>query len=116
MKIDLLECKNLTAKKRLIRKTITEMFMDFLKEKFEENKGDVLQVGTNEIAAAVAIDNIDGFEHDVCVLVKAEVKSWTTPAEDAKRKIEPYDRFEAAKAYEKELELKKRKKDSKKSK
>lgn len=116
MKIDLSECKNLTAKKRLIRKTITKMFMDFLKENFEENEGDVLQVGTNEIAAAVAIDNIDGFEHDACVVIKAEVKSWTAPAADAKRKIEPYDRFESAKAYEKELELKKRKKDSKKAK
>ena len=48
MKIDISDCKNLTAKKAKIRTQMTELLMEFLKEKFEDVEGDVLQVGTNE--------------------------------------------------------------------
>ena len=106
MKIDISECKNLTAKKSKIRAEMTELLMEFLKEKFEDVEGDVLQVGTNEVAVAVAIDDVDGFARDVCVVVKPEVKSWTRPAATAKRQTEPYDRFEAAEAYAAECEVK----------
>ena len=108
MKIDISECKNLTAKKTKIRTEMTALLMEFLKEKFEDTEGDVLQVGTNEIAAAVALDtDSDGFTTDVCVVVKPEVKSWTRPAATAKRQTEPYDRFDAAEAYAAECKVKK---------
>ena len=54
MKIDISDCKNLTAKKAKIRTQMTELLIEFLKEKFEDVEGDVLQVGTNEVAVAVA--------------------------------------------------------------
>lgn len=107
MKIDISDCKNLTAKKAKIRTQMTELLIEFLKEKFEDVEGDVLQVGTNEVAVAVAIDDVDGFATDVCVVVKPEVKSWTRPAATAKRQTEPYDRFDAAEAYEEECRVKK---------
>jgi len=100
MRIDLTNCKNLTAKKAKIREEMVKILMPFLKEQFEEEEGDVLQVGTNEIAAVVALDEIDGFPLDACVVVKAEVKSWNEPNPDAKRKVDPYDRFEAAENYQ----------------
>ena len=68
---------------------MTALLMEFLKEKFEDVEGDVLQVGTNEVAVAVAIDDVDGFATDVCVVVKPEVKSWTRPAATARRQTEP---------------------------
>ena len=40
MKIDISECKNLTAKKSKIRTEMTALLMEFLKEKFEVVKGD----------------------------------------------------------------------------
>ena len=111
MKIDISDCKNLTAKKAKIRTQMTELLMEFLKEKFEDVEGDVLQVGTNEVA--VAIDDFDGFATDVCVVVKPEVKSWTRPAATARRQTEPYDRFDAAEAYAAECEVKKANRKSK---
>ena len=113
MKIDISDCKNLTAKKAKIRTQMTELLMEFLKEKFEDVEGDVLQVGTNEVAVAVAIDDVDGFATDVCVVVKPEVKSWTRPAATARRQTEPYDRFDAAEAYAAECEVKKANRKSK---
>lgn len=113
MKIDISECKNLTAKKSKIRTEMTALLMEFLKEKFEDVEGDVLQVGTNEVAVAVAIDDVDGFATDVCVVVKPEVKSWTKPAATARRQTEPYDRFDAAEAYAAECEVKKANRKSK---
>lgn len=113
MKIDISDCKNLTAKKAKIRTQMTELLIEFLKEKFEDVEGDVLQVGTNEVAVAVAIDDVDGFATDVCVVVKPEVKSWTRPAATARRQTEPYDRFDAAEAYAAECEVKKANRKSK---
>lgn len=113
MKIDISECKNLTAKKSKIRTEMTALLMEFLKEKFEDVEGDVLQVGTNEVAVAVAIDDVDGFATDVCVVVKPEVKSWTRPAATARRQTEPYDRFDVAEAYAAECEVKKANRKSK---
>lgn len=113
MKIDVADCKNLTAKKAKIRKEMTEILYEFLLEKFGDAEGDVLRIGTNEIAVAVGIDKIDGFDTDVCVVVKPEVKSWID-SKGEKREVKAFDRFEAAENYEIELkakEEKKRKKD-----
>ena len=73
MKIDIKDCKNTTAMRDKIRKNMTALLIEFLKEKFEDEPEDVVQVGTNEIAVCVAIaEDADGFPHDVCVVVKPE--------------------------------------------
>lgn len=113
MKIDVSDCKNLTAKKNKIREELTALLKEFLLEKFEDEEGDVLQIGTNEIAVAVGIDKIDGFDTDVCVVVKPEVKSWID-SKGEKREVKAFDRFEAAENYEIELKAKEEKKRNKK--
>ena len=92
---------------------MTELLMEFLKEKLENGEGDVLQIGMNEVAVTDAMDDVDGFETEVCVVVKPEVKSWTRPAATARRQTEPYDRFDAAEAYAAECEVKKANRKSK---
>ena len=55
------------------------------------------------------IDKIDGFDTDVCVVVKPEVKSWID-SKGEKREVKAFDRFEAAENYEIELKAKEEKK------
>ena len=87
----------------------TTLFRDLVIEKFGDAEGDVLRIGTNEIAVAAGIDKIDGFDTDVCVVVKPEVKSWID-SKGEKREVKAFDRFEAAENYEIELKAKEEKK------
>lgn len=114
MKLDISECKNTTAMRNKVRIDMTALFMDFLKEKFEDEEGDVLQVGTNEIAVCVAVaEDPDGFPCDVCCVVKAEVKPHLD-SQGEKRAVTAYDRFSEAEAYEDELKAKAAKRKGKK--
>jgi hypothetical protein len=114
MKIDIKDCKNTTAIRDKIRKDMTALLIEFLKEKFEDEPEDVVQVGTNEIAVCVAIaEDADGFPHDVCVVVKPEVKPHLDSIGE-KREVFAYDRFAAAEEYEMELKAKAAKRKGKK--
>ena len=115
MKIDVKECKNTTAIRNKIRVDMTAMLMEFLKEKFEDSDGDIVQVGTNEIAVCAAIaEDEDGFPHDICVIVKPEVKPHLDSVGAKGREVFAYDRFDAAESYQEELKYKAAKKKGKK--
>lgn len=110
MKIDITDCKNTTAIRNKIRTDMTELLMNFLISTFEDEPEDVVQVGTNEIAVCVAVaKDEDGFEHDVCCVVKPEVKPHLDSIGE-KRTVTAYDRFAEAEAYEEELKAKAMKK------
>lgn len=107
MKFDVKECKNTTAMRNQIRSDMTNLLFEFLKSKFEDEEGDVLQVGTNEIAVCVAVaTDKDGFSHDVNMVIKAEAKPHLDSVGAKGREVKAYDRFEEAEAYEDELKAK----------
>lgn len=111
MKFDVSECKNTTAMRNKIRVDMTDVLKEFLEEKFEDTEGDVLQVGTNEIAVCVAIaEDADGFPCDVNMVVRAETKPHLNSVGAKGREVKAYDRFEEAEAYEDELKAKAAKK------
>lgn len=114
MKFSVENCKNTTAMRNKIRSDMTSLLFEFLKSKFEDEEGDVLQVGTNEIAVCVAVaEDPDGFPCDVCCVVKAEVKPHLD-SQGEKRTVTAYDRFSEAEAYKDELKAKAAKRKGKK--
>lgn len=113
MRIDLTECKNITAMKQKLRVDMTALFMEFLKEKFEEVEGDVLQIGTNKIAVACGVaPDEDGFPVDVCCVVTPEVKAWTQGK--GTRGAKPFDRFQEHEDWVMECQWKEAKRKTKK--
>ena len=115
MKFSVENCKNTTAMRNKIRTDMTNLLFEFLKSKFEDEEKDVVQVGTNEIAVCVAIaEDEDGFPHDVCVIVKPEVKPHLDSVGAKGREVFAYDRFDAADSYQEELKYKAAKKKGKK--
>lgn len=115
MKFSVENCKNTTTMRNQIRSDMTSLLFDFLKSKFEDEEGDVLQVGTNEIAVCVALaDDPDGFPCEVNMIVKAETKPHLDSVGTKGREVFAYDRFDAAESYQEELKYKAAKKKGKK--
>lgn len=107
MKFSVENCKNTTAMRNKIRSDMTSLLFEFLKSKFEDEEGDVLQVGTNEIAVCVALaDDPDGFPCEVNMIVKAETKPHLDSIGAKGREVKAYDRIAEAEAYEAELKAK----------
>lgn len=111
MKFEIENCKNTTAKRNKVRTEMTELLLSFLKEKFEDEDNDVVQVGANEIAVCVAIDkDKDGFSYDMNMVVKAEVKPHLDSIGEKGRDVKAYDRLTKSEDYQRELKLKQIKK------
>ena len=100
MRINVSDCKNIYTKRKKVREELTAMFLEFLTEKFQEEPDDVGLVGSNEIAACVATDVIDGFPFDINIVVSPTVKAWTDNP-NAKRPVEAYDRIYEIEEYRK---------------
>lgn len=104
-RIEISNLNSISAIEKEIRTDLTKMFLDFLKEKFEVEDTDVLQVGTNAIATVVAETTVpDKFLKEICILVKPEIKTWYE--ETGKRKAPVFDRFEQREIYEEQLKKK----------
>lgn len=108
MRIDISDCSGIRSIKKKIHDELCPMIEEFLKTNFEEEEGDVLQIGTDNFAAVVAegVDK-DGFSTDICITLTPVIKTWTQVGESVKRVVEPYDRFEEHYEY---LESQKQKK------
>lgn len=104
-RIEISNLNSISAIEKEIRTDLTKMFLDFLKEKFEVEDTDVLQVGTNAIAAVVAETTVpDKFLKEICILVQPQIKTWYE--ETGKRKAPVFDRFEQREIYEEQLKKK----------